>query len=226
MPSILDPDSILPEKKTKLTPSQIIVFLLYPVVFGVGLTVGLVIGFKQGQASPNPSSNQPTVNTHLIPNANLNVNRAGIESNANASNVFTNSPSVLTNGDYLKLDAATVAKLAQDEQRDKNTLVDQTAAVTDILRQQDLISLKYNLKAYQAINAKYPSTGGKQIHLTASADNVFYQAMKKFYGGTYNLRIDPESPTYYYGYTSNGQSFELTAWLTSKKKAFVLRNTP
>ena len=229
MPSIVDPDSILPDRKASVAPSKIILFLIYPVIFILGLAIGIVIGVKQGQASKtnsNQNVNQTTVNTSIVPNANTRVNANVTTANSNVSNVFLNTNSTLGSGDYLQIDAATQSSLAQQEQKDKDTLVDQTASLTDVIRQRDLIALKYNLKAYYVIHSTYPSTAGHQIRLTRSDDNGFLAAMKSFYGSGYNLVIDPESPTYYYGYSSDGTTFELTAYLVSKSKAFILKSTP
>lgn len=226
MPLVEDPNAVLPPEKlsgvARVKPSQIIAWLLYPVIFAVGLSVGLVIGIKQGQANPSllggSNTNTAKVNSSIVPNVNNRVNTNTVNANTNTSNAFLN----VSGGDYLKIDAATQAKLNQDKQKEKDTTVDQTASVTDILRQQDLINLKYDLKAYYLVHTSYPSTGGRQTRLERGATDVFYNTLKDFYGGSYNQPIDPEAPTYYYGYTSNGTTFELTAYLTSKKKPFVL----
>lgn len=236
MPFVLDPNS-LPEKPTgqpdrKVKPSTIILWLLYPVVLAVGLVVGVVIGIKQAQNNPallgNQNTNQPKINSTIVPNANtrvnpvVNTNATGLNVNAVNTNVATNVNSPLTGGDYLRIDAQTQARLNQDEQQEKESTVDQTASVSDILRQQDLISLKYDLKAYFAVRQAYPSTSGVQVHLERAAGDAFYAAMKDFYGGSYNQPIDPESPIYYYGYKSDGRTFELSAYLVSQKRAFIL----
>ncbi|MBI5467477.1 MAG: hypothetical protein HY975_04705, partial [Candidatus Kerfeldbacteria bacterium] len=83
---------------------------------------------------------------------------------------------------------------------------------------------KYTMKAYFSVRQQFPSTSGQQVRLEAKDDNSVYQALKAFYGGSFHLRVDPESPTYYYGYTSDGTTFELTAYLTSKKTVFKLTN--
>lgn len=219
MPTLLDPENALPPKKT-VSPSQVILLLLYPIIFGVGFAAGLVIGLRQA-----PPLNTANTNTTPIVTTNARI----VPTNTNTSSANVNTPlsnTAIGQGEYLQLDAATVAALNQQEQQDRASVVDQSAAVPDILRQEDVLSLKYNLQAYYSLKKSFPSTTGQQIHLERQADNIFFQAMKEFYGTTYNLRIDPESPTYYYGYASDGQSFELSAWLPSKNKPFILKNLP
>ena len=229
MAIVVDPDKMLSEAgplaKRRLAPSQVVMLLLYPTIFAVGLVVGLVIGIKQGQQSTNLNKNTvnlPKVNSTVIPNANnaVNTNTVNAEINANL-----NINALWQNADYLRIDAAAQASLNQQEQQDKERLVDQSASPTDIIRQQDLISLKYTLRTYYSVKSSYPSTNGQQIKLERNGQDVLYIAMKEFYGGSFNERIDPASPDYYYGYTSAGQTFELTCYLTSKKKAYTLRDS-
>lgn len=225
MPIIVDPDSVLPDKTKNVRPSQLVLWLLFPVVLAVGFVIGLVVGIKQGQNSAvaNANANRQTVPTTIIPNANTRVLTNTTNANTNVSNAFVNlSNTALGSGDYLKIPPATQASLDAEQQRDLDRLVDQTATVTDIVRQRDLVSTKYALKAYASVAGKYPSTAGQQIRVEGNTNDVLYAALKEFYGGTYNLKIDPESPNYYYGYTSDGASFTLTAYLTSKKKVFTL----
>lgn len=244
MPILSDPNQVLPQKTRRWNPAQVIIALLYPVVFLVGLTVGVVIGIKEGEKNPTnptptntyqvPTKVVPTVNGTVVRNApdananqNLNANgNSNANLNANTSLRLQNTNNALSGGDYLKLDATTATQLAQDEQNAKDTLVDQTVSLTDIIRQQDLISLKYSLKAYFAVERRYPSTNGIVIHLDRTDADVLYQGMKAFYGGSFNEKIDPEYPAYYYGYSSDGQTFMLTGYLVSKKKPFILRDAP
>lgn len=220
MPVLVDPESALPPKH-KLTPAQVIMLLLYPVIFVVGLAVGLVIGLKQGKLQAENAANQVNrIPTSIIPNANSVVTTNTV--NGNTNSLFQNGNSALNGGDFLEIDATTQAQLNSQEQQDKETKVDQTTSLTDIVRQQDLITLQYRLKAYFTVNALYPSTSGQQIRLDRSSADVFYQALKDFYGGSFNEPIDPEHPTRYYGYTSDGTGYELTAWLVSQNQAFIL----
>lgn len=225
MPVIVDPESVLPGSPKSVRPSQIVAWLLYPVILAVGFVAGLVVGIKQGQNSVAnvQNTNQVVVNSTIIPNVNNRVTTNTVNANTNVSNAFVNlSNTVLTNGDYLKVPPATQTTLDTAQQQDLDRLVDQTASVTDIVRQRDLISIKYNLKAYASIEGSYPSTSGAAAKIEGKADEKLYAALKDFYGGSYNLKIDPESPTYYYGYVSDGSSFTLTCYLTSKKKAFTI----
>jgi hypothetical protein len=224
MPVIVDPDQVLPDKTKSIRPSQIMLWLLFPVVLAIGFSIGLVVGIKQGQNSATTNNaNRQQVNSSIVPNANTRVTTNTTNANTNVSNAFTNlSNSSLSNADYLKITATTQAQLDAQQQHDIDTLVDQTATVTDIVRQRDLISLKYALKAYASVEGKYPSTNGTMVRIEGKADEIMYQTLKQFYGGSFNLKIDPESPTYYYGYASDGSSFTLTAYLVSKKKTFTL----
>lgn len=232
MPELMDPSELPVTKGPGVTPSQLIAWLLYPVIFIVGLAVGIIIGIKEG---PNLTANKNTKNTNInysnvsiVPGVNRNTNASNDNtntvSNDNVNIVISNTNTILHNGDYVKLDATTQAQLDQQKAQDLANLVDQTASFTDVLRQQDLINLKYTLLGYYAVRAAYPSTNGTQIHLDRSATDSFYTDMKDFYGGTFYEKIDPESPTYYYGYSSDGKTFTLTAFLRSKNKAFTLMN--
>ncbi len=225
MAELLDPNGIVPvPPKPKIRPMTLVMLLLYPIVLGVGTAVGFVIGVAQGKKDTTTQQNQNVtpINTSVIPSANTNVGTNTINANTNVSNVFLNSNSALSGGDYLQLDAATTASLQQQQQRDEAQYVTTSGTVTDQLRQKDLIALKYNLKAYFTVKGSYPSTGGAQIKLDKTETDVFYSAMKTFYGGSFNHRIDPESPTYYYGYTSDGSTFTLTCYLVGPKQVFTL----
>lgn len=232
MALIDDPESVLPDHKKKVSPSQIISLLLYPVIFLVGLSIGVVIGFKQNPISAAGDANNKNaaqVNSKIIPNVNTTTNTPDVSAanaHGNTNTVVINTNNALSGGDFVKLDAQTESTLKQQQQRDLDTLVDQTASFTDVLRQQDLINLKYNALTFYAVNKAYPSTDGKQIHLDKGANDVYYQSMKEFYGGSFYEKIDPESPKYYYGYSSDGQTFQLTSYLPSKQKPFILNDTP
>ncbi len=227
MAEVLDPNSVLPgPARQRIRPATLIMLLLYPIILAVGVAVGLVIGIAQGKKEIiiQQNANAAKVNSSVIPNANTSVLTNTTNLNANVSNVFLNTNSILNGGDYLQLDAATTASLQQQQRAEEAQLVDTAGTVEDQLRQKDLIALKYNLKAYYTVKGKYPTTNGQQIRLDKSATDVFYTAMKDFYGGSFNHRIDPDSPTYYYGYTSDGTSFTLTCYLVGPKKPFVLTN--
>ncbi len=228
MAEILNPQTLPTDgaPRPRIRPATLVMLLLYPVVLAVGAAVGFVVGVAQGKKEviTEINTNAARVNTSVIPNANTNVSTNTTNANTNVSNVFLNSNSPLNSGDYLQLDAATTASLQQQQQRDEDQLVTTSGTVTDQLRQKDLIALKYNLKAYYTVKGSYPSTSGEKVKLDKSSTDVFYAAMKTFYGGSFNHRIDPESPTYYYAYTSNGTTFELTCYLVGATKPFILTN--
>jgi len=224
MPVIVDPESVLPDKTKSVRPSQLVLWLLFPVVLAVGFVAGLVVGIKQGQNSTTTSTeNQNKVNSTIIPNSNTRVTTNTTNANTNVSNAFVNvSNTSIGSADYLKISAATQTALETQQQQDLDKLVDNSATVTDIVRQRDLIGIKYALKAYASVLGQYPTTSGQATKIEAKDNEVLYAALKNFYGGSYNLKIDPESPTYYYGYTSDGSTFSLTGYLTSKQKVFTL----
>ncbi len=226
MPVIVDPDSILPDQAKSVRPSQLVLWLLFPVILAVGFVAGLVVGIKQGQNTNDNSSttnNKNTVRSSIIPNGNSRVSTNTALANTNVSNAFTNiSNTSIGTADYLKIPAVTQAALEAQQQQDQDKLIDNSATVTDIVRQRDLIALKYALKAYASVTSNFPSTNGQPTKIEGQPTEILYSALKEFYGGSYNLKIDPESPTYYYGYSSNGSTFTLSAYLTSKKTAFNL----
>lgn len=227
MPVIVDPDTELPDKSKSIRPSQLVLWLLFPVVLVIGFAIGLVVGIKQGQNSATlntNSTNQATAT--IIPNVNAKVTTNTTNANTNVSNAFVNiSNTSVGGGDYLKLSAAMQATLEAQQQKDLDTLVDNTASVTDIVRQRDLIATKFALKSYASVEGNYPTTGGQATRIEGKDGEVLYLALKQFYGGSYNLKIDPQSPDYYYGYTSDGNTFTLTCYLTSQKKAFSLTDS-
>jgi|GEM_PF-2350958 len=221
MPILVDPEKELPDAKRRPSASQIISWLLYPVIMMIGVAVGIVIGVREApDLKPINNANRTFSNAKIV--SNVNTNRSN--SNANTNTANTNSSVLNTNifrtGDSAKLDSATETKL-QNEKAASLAAMDRTASFVDILRQQDLIELEYSLKAYHAVRGEYPSTDGQPLRLERKND-AFYTAMKEFYGGSYYQKIDPESPTYYYGYQSDGASYRLSAYLTSKQKAFYL----
>lgn len=221
MPELIDPND-LPTKKTPTKPSQVIAWLLYPVIFVVGLSAGIVIGLQQ--ATTNTNTTTENTNTQQFTNSSIVSGNANTSANTNISantNTTTNA-SILPAGDYLKIDPATETQLDQQKQQKLDQLVDKTLSFVDILRQQDLIELQYNLNIFHAVRGTYPTTDGKQVRLDKQEQDVFYAAMKEFFGGTFYQKIDPESPTYYYGYTSDGTTYTLTALLKTKNQPFIL----
>lgn len=221
MPIIADPETELPDKTKNVRPSQLIMWLLFPVVFAVGFTVGLVVGIKQG-SNAVASQNNARANSSVIPNTNTRIVANIPTVNTNTTNAFTNlSNSAVGGGDYLKVTANTQTVLDAKRQQDIDHVVDQTTSVTDQIRQRDLINMKYDLLVFFSVETRYPSTGRSEIKIEAKADEVMYNQLKQFYGGTYNLRVDPESPSRFYSYTSDGSSFTLSAYLTGPQKVFI-----
>lgn len=228
MPVLVDPETVLPDKKKRPAPSQVIAWLLYPVVLLVGVSVGIAIGIKEApDLAAERKANRNFSNATIVPNANLNNtnSRTNTNTSANANgntNIGFLNTNIFKTGDSGKIDAATEAKLQATKQTNLSKLVDKTASMADVLRQQDLMDLQYSLNAYFAVRNEYPTTEGQPIHLDRSAKDVFYTAMKEFYGGTYYEKIDPDNPNYYYGYKSDGETYSLSCYLVSKKKAFIV----
>ncbi len=231
MAILVDPDQALPGAKKHPVPSQVISWLLYPVIFVVGVTVGIAIGIKEAPSFENQNTNTRVYsNAKIVTNVNSSTNTS-VNKNTNvATNKNTNTSTntsilntnIFTSGDAGKIDATTQAQLQTIKQANLLTLVDKSLTMSDVIRQQDLIDLQYALNSYYVIRQEYPSTDGQQIKLNRTSDDLFYTAMKEFYGGTYYEKIDPDFPNYYYGYVSDGQTYSLSAYLTSTKKAFVV----
>ena len=87
------------------------------------------------------------------------------------------------------------------------TTVD-TANLNDKTRKSDLTALKVALKGYYQAQQSYPEAAIMQK--TSDTTSVL-SALIPTYIAT--LPVDPLSPTYYYGYKSDGKTFELTAVL-------------
>ena len=224
MPIVVDPETALPDKTKGVKPSQLILWLLFPVIFAVGFTVGLVVGIKQGQNSvTGNASNRLTNQSTVIPNSNTRIVNETKNANTNVSNAFANiTNTTFGSGDYLKLSANAKTQILADRQQALDHSIDTTVSVDDQVRQQDLYNIKFDLKEYFTVEQAYPSTSGIEIKVEVATDNILNEKMKEFYGGQYYLRIDPKSPTNYYAYKSDGSSFTLSAYLVSTKKPFTL----
>jgi len=87
-------------------------------------------------------------------------------------------------------------------------VVTDTANANDKLRKSDLEDLKVALKKYYQANQTYPiaTTAQKTSDATSALSVLVPNDIVK-------LPVDPLSPTYYYGYKSDGKTFELTAVL-------------
>lgn len=89
-----------------------------------------------------------------------------------------------------------------------------TTNVNDKLRKSDLVALKAALKQYYQANQTYPiaTTTLKTSEETSALSVLVPTYIAK-------LPVDPLSPTYYYGYKSDGKTFEVTAVLEDKTTA-------
>lgn len=87
-----------------------------------------------------------------------------------------------------------------------------TANVNDQTRKKDLANIKNVLKKYFAQNAQYPQSA--TITKTSDSASVLTQVLVPTY--LEKLPDDPNAPQYYYGYKSDGKTFELTCILEDK----------
>src|SRR3972149_1972584 len=87
-----------------------------------------------------------------------------------------------------------------------------TSNINDETRKKDLISLKNALKKYFSEKGEYPKS--EAMLKTSDKTSVLYQALVPTY--LESLADDPQAPQYYYGYKSDGTTFELTAVLEDK----------
>lgn len=87
-----------------------------------------------------------------------------------------------------------------------------TTNVNDETRKKDLANLKNALEKYFTEKAEYPKSAAKIK--TSDPNNVLTQALVPNFLA--QMPDDPLTPKYYYGYQSDGQSFELTGVLEDK----------
>lgn len=87
-----------------------------------------------------------------------------------------------------------------------------TTNVNDETRKKDLANLKNALEKYFTEKAEYPESAAKIK--TSDPNNVLAQALVPNFLA--QMPDDPLTPKYYYGYQSDGQSFELTCVLEDK----------
>lgn len=84
--------------------------------------------------------------------------------------------------------------------------------VNDETRKKDLANIKTALEKYYAANAKYPES--PTVIKTSDSSNVLVESLAPTYLDI--LPDDPMAPEYYYGYKSDGETFELTCVLEDK----------
>jgi len=87
-----------------------------------------------------------------------------------------------------------------------------TTNINDQTRKSDLSSIKTSLELYYADNNKFPES--PTIIKTSDTGSVLAQALVPKYLN--KLPDDPLTPRFYYGYESDGQTFELTCVLEDK----------
>lgn len=87
-----------------------------------------------------------------------------------------------------------------------------TSNVNDETRKKDLANIKNGLKKYFNDKASYPVSSAAVK--TSDQTSPLYQALVPTY--IESLPNDPLAPSFYYGYKSDGQSFEITCVLEDK----------
>lgn len=87
-----------------------------------------------------------------------------------------------------------------------------TTNVNDQIRKSNLLTLKSALKKYYIDNSLYPES--LTISKTSVSDGPLVKALVPSYLDV--IPDDPLSPQYWYGYKSDGQTFELTCVLEDK----------
>lgn len=89
---------------------------------------------------------------------------------------------------------------------------DYRAIIRDVKRKSDLQSIKEALQKYKADTGTYPIS--EQTAKTKDEGNILAQALVPKYLS--NLPVDPNNPTYWYGYRSDGNTFTLWCVLENK----------
>jgi hypothetical protein len=118
------------------------------------------------------------------------------------------------NTDTISLDPSTGKVVDSTQSKDtatKDTTVSTdvtTVAGRDAKRKSDLATIKTYLEKYKTANGSYPVT---QAVVNLGESNDVVNALVPTYATA--LPTDPNTPTYYYGYSSDGASFKLTARL-------------
>ncbi len=87
-----------------------------------------------------------------------------------------------------------------------------TGNINDSQRKTDLATIKETLVEYYQANSKYPIS--LETTKTNDANSILVEKLVPSY--LVDLPIDPLDPQYYYGYKSNGTTFELTSVLEDK----------
>jgi len=87
-----------------------------------------------------------------------------------------------------------------------------TAQSNDSVRKQNLASIAQSLQKYYADNTAYPISA--VMIKTSDTQSVLAQSLVPSYITT--LADDPLAPSFYYGYKSDGKTFELSAVLEDK----------
>jgi len=86
-----------------------------------------------------------------------------------------------------------------------------TATQNDNIRKADLGNIKDALKKYYQANQSYPIAS--TLQKTSDPGNVLAILVPTYIA---KLPVDPLSPSYFYGYTSDGKTFQITARLEDK----------
>ena len=107
-----------------------------------------------------------------------------------------------------KKDKTTSTETASTTPTNTSTTTKTTTNTNDATRKSDLASIKAALKKYYQANQAYPIATA--VQKTSDATTALKVLVPTYIA---KLPVDPLSPTKYYGYKSDGKTFELTCVL-------------
>lgn len=148
------------------------------------------------------------VNISIIPSASSSITRFDINSLITgygaASDISTPLDAVAINATSTNSSAKTTPTIQQNSKYSAELLA------RDAQRKTDLNAISSALTQYYTATGGYPSTNDEIIQ-TRAAGNVLSTTLVPTYLNS--LPVDPMTDKYYYGYKSNGSSYELSAVL-------------
>lgn len=162
-------------------------------------------------AADNPTS-AVNANNSIAGNLNTNANAATkVNSNQNGNlntNLNVNSSSSINEAlpGFYQVDATVLEELTNEKRKE---LARVSEVGTDQVRAEQLIEMKYDLKLYFSVFERYPTSNGVE-KLDGRSDSLNL-ALEDFYGSRRSF-VDPQYPSYYYSYESDGKTFRLTGF--------------
>lgn len=119
---------------------------------------------------------------------------------------------------FYKTDPQLIAKYTTERQDEISKI---TETGFDGERKKDLIEMKYDLLVYFSVYQSFPKAP-IPVKLDGTND-ALNAAFAEFYGISRNF-LDPQHPSYYYMYQSDGSSFTLSAFNSIEKKQMIVTN--